>query len=128
MERVQGIGGIFFKTANPDALKDWYRRHLGITPGEDGSVMFQWREKSDAARLGYTVWAPFPDDTNYFDPSPAPFMINYRVASLDRMLEQLRQEGVPIDPLAEESEYGRFAWVMDPDGNRIELWEPPQGP
>jgi catechol 2,3-dioxygenase-like lactoylglutathione lyase family enzyme len=127
MEKVTGIGGIFFKTTDPKKIKAWYREHLGITPGSHGAVAFEWREKDDPAKTGYTVWGPFPDDTDYFDPSPAPFMINYRVDNLDAMLEQLRSAGVTVDDRVEEYEYGRFGWVMDPEGNRIELWEPPRG-
>jgi catechol 2,3-dioxygenase-like lactoylglutathione lyase family enzyme len=126
MERVTGIGGVFFKANNPKALTDWYRRHLGVPEDADGSVVFPWREEADRERPGKTVWSAFPRDTKYFEPSTAPFMINYRVRDLDRLLEELRREGVEVDPRIEEGEYGRFAWVMDPEGNRIELWEPPE--
>jgi len=127
MERVTGIGGIFFKAKEPQKLKAWYQDHLGIISGDDSPAIFHWREKDDPDRLGFTVWNPFPHDTKYFDPSPAPFMINYRVANLDRLLEQLRAEGVQVEDRIEEYEYGRFAWITDPEGNRIELWEPPKG-
>jgi len=126
MERVTGIGGVFFKANNPKALTDWYRRHLGVPVDADGSVVFPWWEEADRERPGKTVWSAFPRDTKYFEPSTAPFMINYRVRDLDRLLEELRREGVEVDPRIEEGEYGRFAWVMDPEGNRIELWEPPE--
>jgi predicted enzyme related to lactoylglutathione lyase len=126
MERVTGIGGIFFKAHDPDELKEWYRERLGIVPSKDGSVIFEWREKEKPEQVGYTVWAPFRDDTKYFDPSSASFMVNFRVADLHGLLEQLRAEGVTVDDKTEDSEYGRFGWVMDPEGNRIELWEPPQ--
>jgi predicted enzyme related to lactoylglutathione lyase len=125
MERVTGIGGIFFKADNPERLAAWYRKHLGLAQAEGGSSVFEWREKADPERTGMTVWSPFPRDTRYFDPSRTPFMINYRVADLDAMLVQLRAAGVSVDERVEESEYGRFGWVMDPEGNRIELWEPP---
>ena len=125
MEKVTGIGGIFFKAQDPDKIQEWYAKHLGIEPSPDGCVIFKSREDQDPARSTYTVWSPFPKDTDYFNPSKAPFMINYRVANLNAMLDQLRKNGVALDERIEESEFGRFAWVMDPEGNRIELWEPP---
>jgi predicted enzyme related to lactoylglutathione lyase len=127
MDRVTGIGGIFFKAHDPEKLKVWYRQHLGIEPGDDGTVVFQWREQHRPDLVGTTVWAPFPHDTRYFDPSSKPFMINYRVANLGWLLEQLRAEGVQVEDQIEEHEYGRFAWVIDPEGNRVELWEPAEG-
>ncbi|MEE9270172.1 MAG: VOC family protein [Candidatus Krumholzibacteria bacterium] len=125
MERVTGIGGIFFKAQDPKKLASWYRESLGIEPDADGSVAFKWREEENTDRRGYTIWSPFPMDTSYFDPSASSFMINYRVADLDAILEQLRSQGAEVDDKIEESEYGRFGWVMDPEGNRLELWEPP---
>ncbi len=125
MKRVTGIGGIFFKTEDPETMKTWYRRHLGIVPEADGYVAFQWRDKDEPERIGYTVWSPFRGDTTYFAPSSASFMINYRVADLHGLLEQLRQEGVEVMDEVEESEFGRFGWILDPEGNKIELWEPP---
>jgi predicted enzyme related to lactoylglutathione lyase len=124
--RVTGIGGIFFKTQHPEKLKTWYCDHFGFVPSSDGSVIFEWHELDDPGRQGYTVWGPFPKNTRYFEPSQAPFMINYRVENLDQLLEQLRSAGVEVDDRVEEYEYGRFAWIMDPEGNRIELWEPPE--
>jgi predicted enzyme related to lactoylglutathione lyase len=125
MKRVTGIGGIFFKSKDPESLRKWYREHLGIESDGDGGASFQWREADDTERTGFTVWSAFPQSTRYFEPSTAPFMINYRVADLDWLLAQLRGEGIEVDPRIEEYEYGRFAWIMDPEGNRIELWEPP---
>ncbi len=127
MKRVTGIGGIFFKTQNPDQMKAWYQEHLGIQPGSDGYVAFRWRETDDPEREGYTAWSLFRDDTSYFDPSPAPFMINYRVADLHGLLDQLRKEGVEVIDKVEEYEFGRFGWIIDPEGNKIELWEPMGG-
>ena len=124
MRRVTGIGGIFFKSKDPERLRQWYREHLGIE-SEGDSASFHWRDADQPQDEGLTVWSPFPHDTRYFEPSAAPFMINYRVADLDWLLTQLRDEGVEVDPRIEEYEYGRFAWIMDPKGNRIELWEPP---
>jgi predicted enzyme related to lactoylglutathione lyase len=127
MKRVTGIGGIFFKSQDPSALYKWYEDHLGITPHPGGSgASFHWREAEDAAKPGMTVWSIFPHQTKYFDPSHAGFMINYRVDDLDALLEELKKSGVRVDPHREDYEYGRFAWIMDPEGNRIELREPPK--
>lgn len=129
MERVTGIGGIFFKSPDPKALGAWYRDHLGIDVQSWGAAVFDWHEDTDPARPRCTVWSPFKDDTTYFAPSTARFMINYRVDNLDRMLAQLRAMGDKVDDKVDESEQGRFGWVMDPDGNRIELWQPaPESP
>ncbi len=125
MQRVTGIGGVFFKSADPKKLTAWYQKHLGFE-AKDDAVTFEWRELNEPERIGLTVWSPFPNDTKYFAPSQSPFMINYRVENLDWLLEQLRAEGVQIDERIEEHEYGRFAWATDPEGNRIELWEPPK--
>jgi predicted enzyme related to lactoylglutathione lyase len=130
MKRATGIGGVFFKARNPKGLSAWYEHHLGLKPAGDDqyAVSLRWRELEDPANEGMTVWALFPHDTEYFNPSRSPFMINYRVDDLDALLEALRAEGVTIDPKREEYDYGRFAWIMDPEGNRIELWEPPKPP
>ena len=125
MGRVTGLGGVFFKSDDPERLYAWYESHLGIKR-EEGGVMFHWRDK-DTNEAGMTVWALFKKDTKYFDPGRAPFMINYRVDDLDALLTRLRAEGVTVDDRREDGQYGRFAWVMDPEGNRIELWEPPKG-
>jgi len=123
MKRVTGIGGIFFKSKDPAQLRDWYRKHLGIESEIYGASLY-WRDDPRHSEA-YTVWSPFAYDTKHFDPSHAPFMINYRVDDLDWLLTQLRAEGVDVDPRVEESEFGKFAWIMDPEGNRIELFEPP---
>lgn len=125
MGRVTGLGGVFFKAHDPERMYEWYARHLGLTR-EAGGVMFRWREPDRDAE-GLTVWALFKQDTKYFGPGPAPFMLNYRVDDLDALLARLRAEGVAVDERREDSEYGRFAWVIDPEGNRVELWEPPKG-
>jgi predicted enzyme related to lactoylglutathione lyase len=124
-KHVTGIGGIFFKAQDPVALKKWYKDHLGIDAGEYGAT-FLWRDADDVNILGRTVWSPFPHDTKYFDPSTAAFMINYIVDDLDSLLTELRAKGVTMDDRIEPSEYGRFAWISDPEGNRLELWEPPK--
>jgi predicted enzyme related to lactoylglutathione lyase len=127
MKRVTGIGGIFFKSANPEKLYQWYESHLGIRRSPDGTgAVFEWREANDTENPGITVWSIFPQDTKYFDPSCAGFMINYRVDDLDALLEALKREDAQVDPHREDYDYGRFAWITDPDGNRIELWEPPK--
>lgn len=123
--RVTGIGGVFFRAKDPKALLGWYRRHLGMRI--EGNVgLFTWRSATEARRKGHTVWAIFPADTDYFGERGAAFMINYRVKELDVILARLRSEGVAVDPRIEDSEYGRFGWVTDPEGNRIELWQPPK--
>jgi predicted enzyme related to lactoylglutathione lyase len=125
-KRVIGLGGIFFKANDPQKMYEWYEKHLGIQGKPDVGAMFPWRRADDPAQESITIWSIFPHHTKYFDPSTAPFMINYQVEDLDAVLEALRAEGVTIDPKREDHEYGRFAWIMDPEGNRIELWEPPK--
>jgi predicted enzyme related to lactoylglutathione lyase len=127
MKRVTGIGGVFFKSKDPKALGVWYREHLGIGVEEWGGAAFRWSSPDNPSGTGTTIWNPFKDDTEYFAPSKASFMINYRVEDLHALLAQLRSEGCEVDAKVEESEYGKFGWVMDPDGNRIELWQPPAG-
>jgi len=127
MDRVTGLGGIFFTANDPEALYSWYEQHLGLKRGADEAVSFNWRDATDSEQTGMTVWALFPKDTSYFRPSQAGFMINYRVADLDGLLALLQEEGVTIDEKREDHAYGRFAWILDPDGNRIELWEPAKG-
>lgn len=122
MERVTGIGGIFLKARDPQALAAWYRDHLGV-PIDAGQTYGTFTAgASDAPEQ--TVWSAFPADTDYFAPSEAPFMVNYRVADLDRMLAQLRAAGAEVDDRVEDYPYGRFGWASDPEGNRFELWEP----
>ena len=128
MKRVTGIGGVFIKSKDPEALKAWYRTHLGMDIQEWGGMAFQWNTPENPNPNGTTVWSVFPESSDYFAPSPAPFMINYRVDDLHAVLEALRGEGCEVDAKTEESEFGKFGWVMDPDGNRVELWEPPDGP
>jgi predicted enzyme related to lactoylglutathione lyase len=125
MGRVTGLGGLFFKAENPEALYAWYEKHLGLTRDSEATVTFRWRHQDDKEKEGMTVWAIFPKTTSYFNPSRASFMMNFRVSDLDGLLKVLKEEGVEIDPHRENYEYGRFAWIMDPEGNRIELWEPP---
>jgi predicted enzyme related to lactoylglutathione lyase len=117
-ERVDGIGGVFFRTPDPDALRAWYSEHLGIEMEEFGTVF-------TAKEGDQTVWAPFPAETAYFGSRDQPLMVNFRVRDLDAMLTQLRAAGVEVLDRVEEHEYGRFGWAVDPEGNRFELWEPP---
>lgn len=125
MRRVTGIGGVFFKSKDPAALGAWYDKHLGLKNHEN-VVFFRWKD-ADNDQPGLTLLSFFPSDTRYFDPSNSPFMMNYRVENLDALLELLKAEGVQVDDRREDSEYGRFAWITDPEGNRIELWQPPTG-
>lgn len=125
MAQVRGIGGIFFKSEHPDALYAWYEKHLGIAAQPKVGAMFAWRRADDASKEEVTVWSVFPASTKYFEPSKAPFMLNYIVDDLDATLAELRAQGVAVDERVERSDYGNFGWVTDPDGNRIELWEPP---
>ncbi|MGH6933031.1 MAG: GFA family protein [Dongiaceae bacterium] len=128
MARITGIGGIFFKSRDPDRLRAWYREHLGIESQPGNGAIFPWRPVDRLTETGYTVWSPFPHDTRYFEPGTASFMINYRVDDLDALLARLRAKGAAIDGKIEHHDQGRFAWVIDPDGNRVELWEPAKPP
>ena len=120
MERVTGIGGVFFRAAEPAALAEWYREHLGV-PVDEGQT---WASLVSAGPGEMTVWSTFPSDTDYFGPGAQSLMVNYRVNDLDAMLAQLRAAGATVEDRIEEMEYGRFAWARDPEGNRFELWEP----
>jgi len=124
MRRVTGIGGVFFKAKDPKRLTEWYHQHLGLKIEDWGGVAFRWSEDSPS---GTTAWTPFKAGTSYFAPSTAPFMINYRVADLHGLLAALRSEGCHVQEQVDESEFGKFGWVMDPEGNKVELWEPPSG-
>lgn len=123
--RVTGIGGVFFKARDRERLGEWYKRHLDIDVQDGGFAVFQWREHADPARPGATVWSLFPEGTEYFGSDAQRAMINYRVADLDAVLAALRREGVNVDERVEETPEGRFGWITDPEGNRIELWQPP---
>lgn len=125
MERVTGIGGIFFKSDNPKALSAWYKKHLGLDVSDWGGALFRWGGEGSSS--GVTVWSPFARDTDYMQPSSSPFMINFRVADLDGLLSVLKQEGCHVLDMTESSEQGKFGWVMDPEGNKVELWQPPAG-
>jgi predicted enzyme related to lactoylglutathione lyase len=124
--RVTGIGGVFFKARDPEALREWYRRHLGLKLEEWGGAVFPWQSPANPNGVGTTVWSIFEADSDYFK-SASPFMINYRVADLDALLALLRAEGCQVDEKTDVSELGKFGWVTDPEGTRVELWEPPAG-
>jgi predicted enzyme related to lactoylglutathione lyase len=118
MERVVGIGGVFFRARDPDALRSGYAEHLGIDLEDWGGALFEG---------GHTAWSVFAGDTDYFGPSGQESMVNYRVSDLDAMLAQLLEAGAAVEDKIDDSEYGRFSWATDPEGNRFELWEPPAG-
>lgn len=122
MQRVTGIGGIFFKARDPVALRAWYQRHLGVNVLDWGGAVFDWGPQG-----GSTVWSIGDLANDYYAPSTAPFMINYRVADLHGLLAALRAEGCTVLDKVDESEFGKFGWVMDPENNKVELWEPPPG-
>jgi predicted enzyme related to lactoylglutathione lyase len=127
MKRVTGIGGIFFKAQDPVALRAWYQKHLGIDVQDWGGAAFLWQDDEGKPTGGTTVWNIGSAEGNYYAPSTAPFMINYRVADLHALLAALRAEGCNVLEKVDDSEYGKFGWVMDPEGNKVELWEPPEG-
>ena len=124
--RILGIGGVFFKSANRDQMREWYSKHLGLADNGSGA-MLRWREHDGPQKEHVTVWSVFPTSTNYFAPSQ-PVMVDYIVDDLDALLDRLKQEGVKIDPKRMDESYGRFAWIYDVDGNKIELWQPSAKP
>jgi predicted enzyme related to lactoylglutathione lyase len=126
MSHVVGIGGVFIKARDPDALRAWYARHLGLQIEGWGGMVFHWNRPDSPGDKGMTVWSVFAESSKYFDPSTSRFMINYIVQDLAEVLAALRSEGCDVAPKSEENEYGKFGWVMDPEGNRIELWQPPE--
>jgi predicted enzyme related to lactoylglutathione lyase len=123
MARVTGIGGIFLKAKDPKALAAWYVENLGLQLSEYGGATLLWSDEIPAG-TGSTTWSLFPEDSKHFGPGPQRAMVNYRVDDLDALLAALQQKGVPIDPRREDASYGRFAWITDPEGNRLELWQP----
>jgi len=125
MTRVTGIGGVFIKATDPAMLRAWYKDHLGIDVQAWGGTSFRWVDSSGHPTVGTTAW--MIGDGNNFAPSDAPFMINYRVTDLHALLDALRSEGCNVLEKTEESEFGKFGWVIDPEGNKVELWQPPEG-
>jgi predicted enzyme related to lactoylglutathione lyase len=127
MKRVTGIGGIFFKARDPDVLRKWYQTHLGIDVEDWGGAAFRWTDAEGKPAAGTTIWTVSDAGGDYFAPSASSFMVNYRVADLHALVRALREENCNVLDKIEESEYGKFGWVMDPEGNKVELWEPPAG-
>ena len=125
MARVTGIGGVFLRSPDPKAMAKWYAEHLGITLSDFNGTGFQWADEVPEG-TGMTAWSTFPQDTSYFGEGQQQVMINYRVDDLDALLATLSAVGVWIDPKRENYAYGRFAWIKDCDGNRLELWQPLQ--
>ena len=125
MTRVTGIGGIFLKAKDPVALRAWYKTHLGIDVQAWGGTAFRWVDAAGQPVAGKTAWSV--GDGKNFAPSTSSFMVNYRVTDLRALLAALRDEGCSVMDKTEESEFGRFGWVMDPEGNKVELWQPPEG-
>jgi len=124
--RVTGIGGIFFHALDPVALRAWYKMHLGIDVQDWGGTAFRWTDAAGAPTAGTTVWSVSPAGDS-FAPGKAPFMINYRVEDLAALLQALRAEGCNVLDKTDDSEFGKFGWVIDPEGNKVELWQPPPG-
>lgn len=122
-KKVTGIGGIFFKCKDPKKVRDWYQQHLGLQVNPYGSV-FEWRQGTDSSKKGFTQWSPFAETTKYFAPSTKDFMINYRVEQIEALVDGLKKAGVTVTDKIDTVEYGKFVHIMDPEGNKIELWEP----
>ncbi len=122
-KKVTGIGGIFFKCKDPVKMREWYQAHLGLNTNQYGAV-FEWWQGADSSKKGFSQWSPFKETTKYFEPSTKEFMINYRVDNLVALVDQLKKEGVTVTDTIETYDYGKFAHIMDMEGNKIELWEP----
>ena len=122
-QKVTGIGGIFFKCKNPEQIKEWYRQNLGFKIDEYGSL-FEFRKDENPEQKAYLQWSPFPEETDYFNPSEKEFMINYRVENIEELVQELRSNGITILDSIETYEYGKFVHILDPENNKIELWEP----
>ena len=127
MKRVTGVGGVFFKARDPKALGAWYKTHLGIDVQAWGGAAFDWTDDAGNPTGGTTAWSVVASGSDQFAPSTSNFMVNYRVADLTGLLQALRDEGCNVLEKTDDSEYGKFGWVMDPEGNKVELWEPPAG-
>src|SRR2546430_17600540 len=128
MKRVTGIGGIFFSAIDPVTLQAWYKQHLGIDVQEWGGTAFTWTDGAGKPTNGTSVWSIGAADGEQFAPSKSTFMVNYRVDGLTGLLQALRDEGCDVlEKTTDDSDYGKFGWVMDPEGNKVELWQPPPG-
>ena len=124
MSKIKGIGGIFIKSKDPEKLKEWYSKNLGLEIQSWGGLSFNWNDPENSQNQDYTIWSVFKDDSGYFDPSKESFMINYVVDDLNGMLKKLKTNGVQQVGKLTEEQFGKFAWIMDPEGRKIELWEP----
>lgn len=122
MKKVTGIGGILFKCQDPNKMKDWYNKHLGLSAGEHGAS-FEWYEDAEGKKKGSTQWNTFSEKTKYFEPSTKEFMINYRVENLEALVEELTKEGVTVLDKIETYDFGKFVHILDIEGNKVELWE-----
>ena len=122
-KKVTSVGGIFFKSKDPEKMKEWYNKNLGLVTNEYGSL-FEFRQSDGSDKKGYLQWTPFPEKTEYFEPTEKEFMINYRVENLEELVGELRKDGVIIVDDIESYEYGKFVHILDPENNKIELWEP----
>jgi predicted enzyme related to lactoylglutathione lyase len=123
MKKVTGIGGIFFKTEDPKAMREWYSEHLGLVTNEYGSL-FEFRDSEDPGKKAYLQWSPFAKDSDYMEPSKKDFMINFRVENIEAMVKELKKAGIRVLDEIEEFEYGKFVHILDPEDHKIELWEP----
>jgi len=124
MKRVTGIGGVFFKARDAVSLREWYKRHLGIDVQAYGGANFEWTDAEGRPVAGTTAWLITSQESRKFAPGTASFMVNYRVDDLSGLMKALKAEGCNVEEKIEDSEYGKFGWVVDPEGNKIELWEP----
>lgn len=123
MKKVTGIGGVFFKAKDPEKIRAWYQKNLGLNTNKYSAV-FEWYQGADSTKKGFTTWSPFNETTKYFEPSSKDFMINYRVENLEALVNELKENGVTICDAIESYDYGRFVHILDGEGNKIELWEP----
>ena len=124
MKRVTGLGGVFFKVKDSKSMRAWYEKHLGIpNMGEYGGT-FEWRDRQNPEAIGHTAWSVMDESSEYYEPSKSQFMVNYRVDDLEGLIKTLKEEGVEIVGEIETYDYGKFGWALDPEGNKIEFWEP----
>jgi predicted enzyme related to lactoylglutathione lyase len=124
MKKVTGLGGIFFKCEDPQKISQWYQKHLGLSKTAGNSILFEWKKMDGGDEPSTTVWSPFKESSTYFAPSSKEFMFNFIVEDLAALMEELKKEGVQVVGEMQEHEYGKFGWIIDPEGNKIELWEP----
>ncbi len=123
LKKVTGIGGIFFKCKDPKKTREWYEKHLGLNTNQYGAV-FEWWQGADSSKKGFTQWSPFNEKTKYFEPSQREFMINFRVANMEALVEELKKGGVTVVDTIQSFDYGKFVHILDLEGTKVELWEP----